>query len=69
MKAQWNADGGRILLGDNTAVGSGDAVADQVPVWWSLDLFALTFVCVCVYLAIYVLNSDLRRTLRNVSTA
>jgi hypothetical protein len=40
--------GGRILLGDKTAGGSGDAAADQVPVCWSLDLSGLPFACVCV---------------------
>jgi hypothetical protein len=37
MKVQWDEGGGRILLGDNRRRG-GNAVADQVPVCWSLDL-------------------------------
>jgi hypothetical protein len=36
MKAQSDEGGGRILLGDNKAVGNHTA-ADQVQVCWSLD--------------------------------
>ena len=35
MRRRW---GGRILLGDNTGARCGHAVADRVPVWWSLDV-------------------------------
>jgi hypothetical protein len=46
-KAHRDEGDGRILLGNNTSGGSSRAVADQIPLYWNLDLYVDVFDDMC----------------------